>query len=636
MFKRYNGSILLLLTLFRLVFAGLPDCKMNYVPPSPPGFTYDLYPEIYYTRPLYFDGLSPLRIMFRPNVLGIPIYEGTATGLQFYLTGNFPGATIINGTVYDNSITVSNFSMTADAWLRVDQSGYYTFIILSDFSAVMTINNDTSRLCSTQPFADGFNDTFFISSSNAAPTKQHSTGTVYLYAGIPYELGLTFAHPVGLPYLQLSLIDPNGQYHSDISYLLTQLDVSDGALLKPTLLYDLVNVTSTIEWGGDSTTLLSVTSTATTGPDNSLTVTSIYYIGTPLLNVTSTISSIIPTSISTESLSTVLVSTSMISNSTIMTNTTQLSTILSVNFTEYTDEKTHESSRSANESSSASLTVFVYSSSLFDVETGSDNSSSFQTPIMTSEVPSTASPIQGVSFGNSSFASEVTSSNNVTSKNKLLTSESLLRSSQNSIIESEPIKVTSSSELAQQITIIESKVSDNHFSRSSSEYLDINDSTGVTTITSMIATSDKRSNVISVSQSIPNDIILTTKTISAEIYTVIIAECSSCLNSQRTITLAVSTTNSNVCIDQSFLTNYGKQSVSSTVVKPRFSNADIVSAIPVDGVEPASKVSIISSHHIRPSSISVAVVAVNNAPFLANNSFMGVLVFVISFTLFSF
>ncbi|CAB4257255.1 hypothetical protein, no similarity [Maudiozyma barnettii] len=385
-------KILLFITLLtKWVSSNLPDCKMSYVAPTSPGFTYYLYEIPLNGVPYYFDDLSPLQMVYKFYILGQPIYQSTTLNMAFRLNQYIDNETIMQGTLYGNSITITNFSMVANAWIRVDKTGYYTFIIDADYAAAMFIANDSAILCTSDPFsAPGFN-LFYISSSVTQPKQERTTGTILLYAGIPYEMGLSYIHPFGTPNFQVSVIDPEGQYHPDISYLLSTLNVYSNGV-QPTLDYELVNVTSADGYSGLSTTLISVTSEATSSIGGKLTVTSIYYIGTP--TVSSQISSVLTSSRTIDN------STNMI-NSTPDSVTSQLTTTVEVIPSSGSLNPISYIPSSLNTTTSISQTVFSNSSQ------GSNGESSV--PIVPSNV-SSQSKSENYTNSNTSLSPSVSAS----------------------------------------------------------------------------------------------------------------------------------------------------------------------------------------------------------------------------------
>ncbi|KAG0664544.1 hypothetical protein C6P45_000564 [Maudiozyma exigua] len=300
--------LLFVFFVMKAVVAQLPDCKMSYVAPTPPGFMYYIYETPLNGIPVLFDGLDPLQMVYRFYILGQPLYVGTTTHMAFELPTYINNETVVNGSLYGNPITVTNFSMVANGWIRVNETGNYTFTIDSDYAAAMYIFSDPRTLCLDTPLAGSYNySSFYISSSVTQPNRQVLSGQVYLVAGVPYQMGLSYIHKWGAPKFSVSVIDTNGKYHPDFSYLLSTLNTYSNGV-KPTLNYVEVNVTSVIGYSGVSTTLFSVTSNTNSVSDNGLTVTTTYYYHTP---TTTTVSSL--TVFNDSSTSTILVESSTIS-----------------------------------------------------------------------------------------------------------------------------------------------------------------------------------------------------------------------------------------------------------------------------------------------------------------------------------
>ena len=386
--------LLVTLTSLRYVAADLATCLMNYIPPTGQGLEYVLYGQVYHTRPTAFDGQNPIAITDRNIAMAPALYKGNFSA--FSISTNIvssAGTDIVQGGLFGDPITLSNFSMTIDAWLRVPQSGYYTFIIQSDYGAVMTIANDTSSLCNANPYTNSGPDVFVI--NNVAKP----TGQVYLYAGFPYEVSITYVHPTGDPLLTVAAITPSGGYAADIGRYLSQLDV--WSTPQYTLNYALVTKTNATGWSGTTTSLISVASTATTGIDGTLTVTTTYYIATPTVTLSSRASS---TSTSTSSTSTEL-STSISSETSIAIESSSTSSSVVVSSSLVVE--------SVNSSSIiSSSTVFTSVSSLESSSTVSNVTSSYS-----SESPSTLGvnstvltpPLESVPSAVSSIVSEVAS-----------------------------------------------------------------------------------------------------------------------------------------------------------------------------------------------------------------------------------
>ena len=262
------------------VVAQLPDCKMSYIAPTPPGFMYYIYGTPLNGVPYHFDGMDPLQMVSNYYMLGQPLYQSTTTYMSFTLQEYINNQTVAQGTVYGNSITITNFSMVAEGWMRVSQTGNYTFMIDSDYAASLHIFSNPLSLCFAEPFSGTNNyPAFYIANSVTQHLQQTLSGQVYLVAGVAYQMGVSYIHPSGAPTLSVSVVDANGQYHPDIGYLLSTLDsFSAGTQWED---FEQVNVTSAIGYGGATTTLFSVASNAAIATGSLLTVTTTFYYYTP-------------------------------------------------------------------------------------------------------------------------------------------------------------------------------------------------------------------------------------------------------------------------------------------------------------------------------------------------------------------
>lgn len=388
--------------------AQIADCKMNYMAPTPPGFMYMLYPLPINGVPVFFDGLTPLDMVYRFYFLGQPLYTGTSTNMALQLNLAVPNNTVVQGTVYGNAITVSNFTMNGDGWLKVPVTGEYTFMIESDYAASFYLSNDTASECASDFYGASGYSVFYLGSSVTQPQYQKTTGKVYLYAGIPYRTIFSYIHMSGSLDFAISMIGPDNKYYPDIALLMTQLDPWSNAVVKPTLDYTREMVSSYVPWSGTTTSFISVTSTATTGTDGNLTVTSVFYYATPTTTEVPSSSSMLLTSsaeVSTVSISSVTSSvlpsvtasdiTPSSSSSVLSLPTSSSSLNSSSSLVDVTSPETGSIISSVTESgtNSSSASSIIFESSSIETSTGSvspviTNSLSGIESVTTSEINS--------------------------------------------------------------------------------------------------------------------------------------------------------------------------------------------------------------------------------------------------------
>lgn len=293
------------------VYAQQPitDCKKTYVLDSEPGLYCTFYP-INITGPVPGFGDSNLKtIVSWQYYVGNAVAEGGTTDLNFDIPidTSLPDD-IVEGFIYDLPITISNFTFEGMGWLRPQKTGWHTFNIAADTAAQLYIDNDTRTYC-VQNSVNDMNIQFTVTSIPGQPSQENPTDSVYLYAGIPYQVQLSYLHMQGSPSLDITMTDPDGDFHPDISYLIQQFNLyAPGNQVD---YYDLVNVTTTVGWSGNSTTFLGYSSTGT-GDLNELgdfTATTYFIYGTPTPHITFTSES------SSSSSSSLMVSTSEVPSS---------------------------------------------------------------------------------------------------------------------------------------------------------------------------------------------------------------------------------------------------------------------------------------------------------------------------------
>lgn len=444
-----------------LIFTGCtiaapPTCRMEYVAPTPPGLVLTFYSQALGTRPLYFNGSVPLAIMFRVNVFGWSLFNASTTSLTMSVPITSAPNSVVEGSFAGNAITVSNFSMTADAWIRVPDSGNYTFIIQADNIALMTISNNASTLCDAAPFLDNNEVKFFIS------TVGTSSASVYLDAGIPYRMSLLYVHPRGSVSLAVSVVDAHGIFHADASYLFSQLllswpegQVSLGYPYGPTDKYVLFNETTATPWTGTTTSYISVTSSGTMGTDNILTVTSTYFIATPT-TVNTTSSEVISTSAVTSSSILSSVSSSLSQSESTITSIDAASTSSEVISSDssisqssspgvfegsYSDQTLSEKSTSSSEQSSS----VVSNSTTSSTPSSGISSSSGEALVSSSTSLSSGVSSSGIisSSSNESSQDALSSDSRVSTSNNATSPSTLLSSSTSSEITSSSVESVS-------------------------------------------------------------------------------------------------------------------------------------------------------------------------------------------------
>ena len=261
--------------------AQIANCMMNYMAPTPPGFVYMLYPLPINGVPVLFDGQSPLQMVYKFYFLEQPLYVGTSLNMAMKLDLVVSNTTVVQGNVYGNDITVSNFTMNGDGWLKVPTTGVYMFMIDSDYAASFFLSNDTASQCAPDPYSAPGYGFFYLGSSTTQPTLQRNSGKVMLYAGIPYRTTFSYIHMSGSVSFAISMITPDNKFIPDIATYMSQLDPWSNALVKPTLNYTREIVSSYTPWSGTTTSFLSVASSTNSPPGGNLTVTSIFYYATP-------------------------------------------------------------------------------------------------------------------------------------------------------------------------------------------------------------------------------------------------------------------------------------------------------------------------------------------------------------------
>ncbi|KAG0671416.1 hypothetical protein C6P45_000583 [Maudiozyma exigua] len=263
----------------------IADCQKSYLLGGDPGLYCTFYP-INITGPVPgFSGKTLREIVDWQYYVGDSVGEGATDDLNF----NIPFDTtspnqVVDGAIYGIPVTISNFTFEGLGWFRPEKTGWHTFNIQTDTAAELYIANDTRMNCVENP-VNSMQLQFKVASIPSQPLEENPTGSVYLYAGFPYEIELSYLHMQGSPFLNISMIDPDGDFHPDISYLIQQLNLYGPG--DQVFYYDLFNVTTTIGWSGNSTAFLGYSSTAN---DNytDFTATTFYIYGTPTPHITST------------------------------------------------------------------------------------------------------------------------------------------------------------------------------------------------------------------------------------------------------------------------------------------------------------------------------------------------------------
>ena len=413
--------LVLFCTLISSAWAEIVDCKMNWVSPSQQGFYYELYPLPLNGRPSGYDGQSMQQIINWQSFNESPLFKGVETDMNFDVVGNYGPNDTANGQIYGNNITVSNFTMMGRGWIIVPTNGIYTFSISADFAAGIRITNYTSNYC-PNPYDASANMQFSISSYPTWPQNQTTTQSVYLDAGFPYMIQLAYIHVNGSPKLDISMTDPDGVYYDGIGDFVEEFD-----LYNP---YDLVtnayvrfidNIT--VGYSGNSTTLLSLSSTGTIYDWTNITVTTFYIYGTPTPYVSTTpISSVM----SSSSVATSMVSDSAANSSSTLseytgsqslnasTCTSTSNSVLSVsNVTSSAINGTAliSSSEQPSTSSALSSSIAVVTSSAFVVQPRSGGLSESSSAVTSSEAaaPAVSSSVEVSSSVVSSLAASVSS-----------------------------------------------------------------------------------------------------------------------------------------------------------------------------------------------------------------------------------
>lgn len=286
--KKMFPQLLLLavITLINSAVADIVDCKMRWVSPTDPGFYYELYPVPLNGRPSGYDGQSIQQIINWQGFHEDALFKGITTDINFNNPMTYGPNETAQGEIYGNAITVTNFTMMGRGWIIVPVTGIYTFTIDSDYAAGLRITNYTANYCQN-PYDASSNIQFSVSSYPGWPQNETTTATVELDAGFPYMIQLAYIHVDESPKLEITMTDPNGVTYDNIADFVEKFDIYDPFSFV-TEFYDKYVANITVGWSGNSTTLLSLSSTATVYDWTNVTVTTFYVYGTPTPYVSTT------------------------------------------------------------------------------------------------------------------------------------------------------------------------------------------------------------------------------------------------------------------------------------------------------------------------------------------------------------
>ena len=323
--------------------------------------------------------------------MGIAGDEGIAfaSTLNFDLTTGGDPNTVVWGTVYGRSMTISNFTFITSSFLVVPKSGYYTFNIAATEGALMTITPIGDHYC-CETFGDDDDDDdeevdfgFYIANLQSEPEHNILEDSMYLLAGFRYSIGLLYLNTNGAnPSLQITMTDPDGVKYDDIDPFLHRAI----GVLADYCSYENVSSTTTIEWES-STTATSLKYVTSTNDANTIVVESLYVVhvpsSTPVPSSSSEIESSsiteLPSSSTAASSSEFMTSSTLESSSQITSESESSTAVISSAVSTEPESSTiviSSTITSEPESSAASFSESDYSSTLTSSEVSTNEISS--------------------------------------------------------------------------------------------------------------------------------------------------------------------------------------------------------------------------------------------------------------------
>lgn len=271
---------ILTLTIIKVGNSQMTDCRKMFISDTNPGIFYEMYPLNLNGVPIGFRKADISTYLSSLSFYMPYIYADNIPGLNFDVSVTEGDTEVVEGEIYGNPITVSNFSFTASAWLRVPKTGWYIFDMKADSGAALFIVNYTTVYCCDNPTNTDFNKQFKITSIPSEPNIEHPSDRVFLYQDFPYELLFAYINLNSSAYLDIHVTDPDGVVHTDITDYASQMNQRNGTEIT-TCDYVIEQNTTTEYWTGTVTSTLSTSRTYSVASNGTVLVTDVEIIGIP-------------------------------------------------------------------------------------------------------------------------------------------------------------------------------------------------------------------------------------------------------------------------------------------------------------------------------------------------------------------
>lgn len=258
----------------------LADCRTMFIGDTNPGIFYEMYPLNLNGVPTSFPKSDINTYISRLSFFMPFMFADNVPGLNFNVPVTAGDTEAVDGEIYGKPITVSNFSFTASAWLRVKKTGWYTFDMKADSGAELFIVNYTTVYCCDKPTNANFNIQFKITSIPSQPDIEHPSDKVFLYQDFPYELLFSYINLNGSAYLDIHVTDPDGVVHTDITDFASQMNQRNDSEII-TCNYIIEQSTTMEYWTGTVTSTLATSRTYFIAPNGTVLIKDIELVGIP-------------------------------------------------------------------------------------------------------------------------------------------------------------------------------------------------------------------------------------------------------------------------------------------------------------------------------------------------------------------
>lgn len=264
----------------KLCNAQIADCRLMFISDTNPGIFYEMYPLNLNGVPIGVNKADISTYLSRLSFYMPYMFADNVPGLNFDVPVTVGDNEVVEGQIYGKPVTVSNFSFSASAWLRVPKTGWYIFDMKADSGAELLIVNYTTVYCCKNPSNTNFDMQFKITSIPSEPTIEHPTDRVYLYKDFPYELLFSYINLNSSAYLDIHVTDPDGVVHTDLTDFTSQMNQRNDTEIV-TCNYLIEQSRSTEYWTGTVTSTLTTSRKYTIASNGTVLVTDVEVVAVP-------------------------------------------------------------------------------------------------------------------------------------------------------------------------------------------------------------------------------------------------------------------------------------------------------------------------------------------------------------------